>query len=144
MYCINLKSPLYLYLYYILLYVCLVIVIVYLINMKVLYLIFEVTFRKRDVLRDRNLPIHRNPVCYPRQKNVIYMYFEYFPGLQCIMKPPLYFYLLYTFTSIVFCCMPSIEGYNVNYKYETSSIFLPLLYSVVRLVSEITVCIRRK
>ena len=34
--------------------------------------------RQNQVLRDRNLPIHKNPVCYPRQNDVIYLYFEYF------------------------------------------------------------------
>ena len=29
-------------------------------------------------VRHRNQPMHRNPVCYPRQNNVIYQYFEYF------------------------------------------------------------------
>ena len=34
--------------------------------------------RKGDILRHRNPPIHKNPVWYPRQNNVIYLYFEYF------------------------------------------------------------------
>ena len=32
--------------------------------------------RKGDALRNRNPPIHRNLVCYLRQNNVIYLYFE--------------------------------------------------------------------
>ena len=33
---------------------------------------------KGDGLRLRKIPIHRNHVCYQRQNNVIYLYFEYF------------------------------------------------------------------
>ena len=34
--------------------------------------------RKGDVLRDRNPRVHRKSVWYPRQNNVIYLYFENF------------------------------------------------------------------
>ena len=35
--------------------------------------LYQLWIRKGDILRDRNSTIHRNPVCYPRQNNVLYL-----------------------------------------------------------------------
>ena len=54
-------------------------------------LIYSENTRKGDVLRDRYQPIHRNPVCYPRQNNVIYLHFECF--LKLLPFPGKYYIL---------------------------------------------------